>query len=246
MKVTGKPTKFLNPARRLMSAVARRAVGGSYERARRTIPPQWACRMFYEQLVRKTNNFGTLKWLGNPIWQNTFDLWIIQETLAEVKPALLIETGTNRGGSALFYAHLFDLMDNGRIITVDVEKLHSLNHPRIQFIQSSSTDPKTVAAISTAAKGAAGPVMVILDSDHSEAHVAAEMECYASLVTPGSYMLVQDGVMDVLPMLRGPGPGPLPAIEKFLPRHPEFKLDSDRCERFLITHHPKGWLQRVA
>ena len=31
-------------------------------------------------------------------WQNVFDLWVMQETIAEHKPALLIECGTNRGG----------------------------------------------------------------------------------------------------------------------------------------------------
>src|SRR5438132_10433130 len=64
---------------------------------------------FFRDLVRKTKNFGSVTWLGQPIWQNVLDLWTIQETIAEVRPRLLIETGTNRGGSSLFYANLFDL-----------------------------------------------------------------------------------------------------------------------------------------
>ena len=67
-------------------------------------------KLFFHQLVTKTNNFGKSKWLGKPIWQNTFDLWIAQETIHDVKPSLIIECGTNRGGSAYFYAQLFDLM----------------------------------------------------------------------------------------------------------------------------------------
>jgi len=82
--------------------------------------------LFFSDLVVHTNNFGDVKWLGNPIWQNVLDLWTIQETIAEVKPALLIESGTNRGGSSLFYAHLFDLMGAGRVVTIDIEKLHKL------------------------------------------------------------------------------------------------------------------------
>jgi len=88
--------------------------------------------------------------------------------------------------------------------------------------------------------------MVILDSDHSQAHVAAELEVYAPLVTLGSFCLVQDGVIDVLPMMLGARPGPLPSIDNFAVRHPEFEIDHERGERFLISHHPRGWLRRKA
>ena len=53
------------------------------------------------------------------------DLWTIQETISEVRPALLIETGTHRGGSALFYAQLMDLLGTGRVLTIDI-----VNKPR--------------------------------------------------------------------------------------------------------------------
>lgn len=209
---------------------------GGYLRARRD-------RSFQSDLIRKTDNFADVHWLGYPVWQDVLDLWIIQEALAEVRPALLIETGTNRGGSALFYAHLFDLMDRGRIITVDVERMHDLEHGRIEFLVGSSVDPAVLARVRAASEEADGAVMVILDSDHSEAHVAAELEAYAPLVTPGSLLHVQDGVIDVLPMLAPDRPGPLPAIQQFLRAHPEFVADEERSRRFLITHHPCGWLR---
>src|SRR5882724_347619 len=93
---------------------------------------------FFRDLIAKTENFSHVTWLGQPVWQNVLDLWIMQETIAEVKPALLIETGTNRGGSALFFAHLFDLLNHGEVITIDVEKMHDITHPRITFLIGSS------------------------------------------------------------------------------------------------------------
>jgi cephalosporin hydroxylase len=86
--------------------------------------------------------------------------------------------------------------------------------------------------------------MVILDSDHSQAHVAEELDAYSRFVTPGSLMLVQDGCIDTLPSGRPLRPGPLPAIRDFLGRTDEFELDRERNRRFLITHHPLGWLRR--
>lgn len=190
-------------------------------------------------LIAKTKNYSTITWLGKPIWQSVLDLWTIQETIAEVRPALLIETGTNRGGSALFYAHLFDLIGSGNVVTVDVEELHELSHPRITFVRGNSVDSDVVDKVSREVHTANGPVMVILDSDHSPNHVAKELEAYSSFVTPGSFILVQDGVIDVLPIFGGT-PGPLAAIEQFVQRHPEFTVDDERNGRFLVTHHPKG------
>ena len=203
-------------------------------------------KLFFHQLVTKTNNFGKSNWLGKPIWQNTFDLWIAQETIYEVKPSLIIECGTNRGGSAYFYAQLFDLMNtDGKVVSVDIEKLHDLSHPRVTYLVGSSASEEIASQIRKMAAAANGPVLVILDSDHSEEHVAKELELYAPLTTVGSYCLVQDGIIDELFMFRKGRPGPLPALEKYLAHHPEFEIDHERCERFLITHHPKGWLKRI-
>jgi cephalosporin hydroxylase len=201
-------------------------------------------QLFFRDLIAATDNFSNVTWLGHPVWQNVLDLWTIQEALYEVQPLLLVETGTNRGGSAMFYAHIFDLMDTGRVITCDIERLHALSHPRITFLEGGSTSPDVVETIRDAVAEADGAVMVILDSDHDEHHVAQELETYGRFVSPGSLMLVQDGVIDTLPMLRADRPGPLAAIREFVLRHPEFEVERTRSEKFLISHHPSGWLRR--
>ena len=202
-------------------------------------------RLFHQDLIAKTGNFADTTWLGQPIWQNVLDLWTTQEAIAEIRPALLIETGTNRGGSALFYAHLMDLLGEGRVLTVDVVQLHELDHPRIEFLLGSSTDDAVMARVREAAAEADGPVMVILDALHDRPHVERELELYAPLVTPGSLLLSQDGIIDELGMFADSRPGPLGANRDFLARHPEFVHDRERNERFLLTHHPLGWMRRI-
>jgi cephalosporin hydroxylase len=201
-------------------------------------------RLFLNDIIAHTGNFANTSWLGVPIWQNVLDLWTIQEAISDIRPALLIETGTNRGGSALFYAHLMSLLGTGQVLTIDVERLHQLDHPRIRFIQGNSTDEAIVEQARRAAATADGPVMVILDADHSRDHVAQELELYGPLVTPGSYLVSQDGIIDQLAIFSDSRPGPLPANRDFLARHPEFEHDRQRNGRFLITHHPLGWLHR--
>jgi cephalosporin hydroxylase len=209
------------------------------------------CPTFFQNLldhefVRHTDNYGKLTWLGNPIWQNIADLWVIQEVVSRLRPTLIIETGTNRGGSSLFYAHLMDLLGHGSVITVDVEKMHDIHHPRITHLLGGSTDPVIVETIRHTVASINGPVMVILDSDHSQSHVENELKAYHSMVTPGSYMLVQDGLIDILPGSEPWRPGPLPAIQQFLAGNTNFQLDHALCRQFPISHHPQGWLKRIA
>lgn len=202
-------------------------------------------RLFEADLVAKTHNFQSTSWMGVQIMQNVLDLWTIQETIAEVRPGLLIETGTWEGGSALFYAQLMDLMDHGRVMTIDIDDKNRLDHPRVEFVHGSSTAPDTMERVGDAVAAAEGPVMVILDGDHSRDHVARELELYGPLVTPGSLLLSQDGIIDTLELFRESRPGPLPANRAFLAAHPEFEYDAERNERFLLTHHPVGWMRRV-
>ena len=97
-----------------------------------------------------------------------------------------------------------------------------------------------------AASAVNGPVTVVLDSDHSCSHVTAELAAYHEFVTPGSLLLCQDGIIDELPFLRDDRPGPLPAIHDFLAKHREFSVDERYNRRFVVTHHPDGWLRRAA
>jgi cephalosporin hydroxylase len=223
--------------RRILDAI------GAERAYRRWVEPL-ILRRAYEALIARTDNFGRLTWLGVPIWQPILDLWTIQETLFEIKPDLVIECGTNRGGSSFFFGQLFDLMGRGRVITIDVQKMHALQHPRVTYLIGSSVAPEIVSLVSREVAETLGPVVVILDSDHSASHVANELAAYHRFVTPGSFLLVQDGVIDLLSHFESARPGPLPAIENFLRGHPEFEVDAKRCERFIWSHHAKGWLRR--
>lgn len=197
-------------------------------------------------MIFGTQNFATINWMGVPIWQNVLDLWTVQETIAEVRPALIIETGTFKGGSALFYAHLLDLLDEGgRVLTIDIKDQREQEHPRIDFLHGGSTDPAIVSKVEAAAKDAGGPVLVILDGNHARDHVAEELESYGPLVTVGSYLLSQDGVIDEFWTFRDSRPGPLEANRRFLAAHPEFEYDEARNDRFGLTQHPLGWMRRL-
>ncbi len=196
-------------------------------------------RMYHGSPGRTWQN---TKWLGTPVLKCPFDLWIYQELMTRVRPDVIIETGTHKGGSALYVASICDLLDHGRVVTVDIkEKSGRPEHPRITYLTGSSTAPEIVSRIKEGTKGA---IMVILDSYHSRDHVLEELEIYGPLVTQGSYVIVEDTNMNGHPSHPKFGPGPWEAVEAFLGSHPEFRVDED-CEKFFLTMNPRGYLQRV-
>lgn len=200
-------------------------------------------RVFYAS--RHTHTFTN--WCGVPILKNPLDLHVYQEILWDLRPTLILETGTAYGGSALYLACMLDRRGEGRVVSVDVEPHETPpQHPRITYLRGSSVDPSILATLRAMIRPQ-DRVMVILDSDHSKAHVLQELECYAPMVTLGQFMVVEDTNINGNPIDRDwmGGPGPGDALKVWLPEHPEFEQDV-LAERMLMTFYPGGWLRKVA
>ena len=182
-------------------------------------------------------------WLGAQALKNPLDLWVYQEIMFETRPELVVETGTYRGGSAFFLASICDLLGAGEVVSIDIEPVREdyPGHPRITYLGGrSSTDPAVVAEVRARAEGKR--TLVVLDSDHSQQHVEAELAEYTSLVHLGGYVIVEDS--NIGQIRKDLLPGPLEAIEAFLAGTDGFVIDRTR-EKFLITHNPSGYLLRV-
>jgi len=220
------------------------AAGAFAESWWRTRPRQVidAYHVWYHRKGEETYN--NTQWMGVEVQKSPLDMWVMQEILHEVKPDVLVEAGTYMGGSAFYFASLFDLMGHGRIVTVDIEDHPGKpQHPRITYLTGSSTSDEILARIKAAIQPGE-KVLVDLDSDHRKPHVLKELQLYSPLVTPGSYLIVEDTHFNGHPILPKFGPGPGEAVAEFLPSHPEFLPDLSR-EKFGMTFNPGGYLRRA-
>ena len=192
-----------------------------------------------------THTWKSTNWLGTPIEKCPFDLWAMQEILNETRPDVLIEMGTFKGGSAKYFASLFDLMGHGRVITVDIERYPNLpQHPRITYLLGSSTSDAVVSQIKQLIQPGER-VMAVLDSDHRQAHVLQELRIYGRMVSRGQYLVVEDTNLNGHPVEpRGGDPGPWGAVHEFLKSNHDYIQDRSR-EKFKVTFYPGGWLKRV-
>jgi cephalosporin hydroxylase len=199
------------------------------------------------------------KWLGRPIIQFPQDIVAMQELVWTIKPRVIVETGIAHGGSLILSASLLQLLGgDGEVIGIDIDiREHNRkeieSHPlanRIRMIQGSSIDAGIVGKVREMV-GDRGPVMVILDSNHTHDHVAKELELYSSMVTKGSYLLVFDTVVQFMKDDAFPdrpwsvGNNPYTAVQDFLKTNSRFQLDREIEDKLLITVAPGGWLKCI-
>lgn len=206
----------------------------------------------------------TFSWLGRPVIQLPEDLVRIQEVVYRVRPDVIVETGVAHGGSLIFYASLCKALDHGRVIGIDVDirphnraaiETHELAS-FIHLIEGSSIDPATVERVRRQiAPGET--VLVMLDSCHTRAHVLKELELYGELVSPGSYIVAADGIMEDVagtPLGRPAWAwdNPKQAALDFVSAHPEFRVEEPALpfnESPIaqgVTYWPSAYLRKAA
>ena len=202
-------------------------------------------------------------WMGRPIIQLPEDMLRIQELIYTVKPDVVIETGIAHGGSLIFYASLMKAMNRGRVIGIDIEirphnrkaiEAHEM-FERITMLEGSSIDAIVVEQVRALFnQGERG--MVILDSNHTRAHVLAELHAYADFVAMGSYMVACDGIMQEIVGAERTMPSwitdnPQSAVKDFLAERSDFILEEpifpfnegNVTER--VTYWPNAFLRRI-
>jgi cephalosporin hydroxylase len=214
------------------------------------------------------------EWLGRPIIQYPQDMVCMQELIWRIKPSVIVETGIAHGGSLILSASMLMLLDlcdaitnntpldvrnsNRKVIGVDIDiRPHNRaaieEHPTYQYItmiEGSSIDPDIIQQVHDLARSD-GPVLVCLDSNHTHEHVLAELAAYAPLVTPNSYCVVFDTVIEDLSADKfpdrpwGPGNNPKTAVWEFLESHSEFEIDRKIPQRLQVTMAPDGYLRRL-
>ena len=198
-------------------------------------------------------------WLGRPVIQFPQDLAALQEIIWDTRPNLIVETGIAHGGSLIFHASMLRLLGNGgRVLGVDIDirehnRAEIEAHPmydRIDMIEGSSVDDVIAAQVAEVA-AKAERVMVVLDSNHTHAHVFRELELYAPLVTKECYLVVCDTLIEDMPAGSFPdrpwdkGNNPHTAVAAYLKTTDHFEVDQAIDAKLQISVAPGGYLKCV-
>ncbi len=229
-----------------------RILSNANDKKFKDLSDQWTIRSME---LKYAYNFS---WLGRPIIQHPQDMIAMQELFWKVQPDLLIETGIAHGGSLIYYASLMELLGgNGHVLGIDIDiRKHNRaeieKHPmfkRITMFEGSSITVEMVERVKKFA-GNYRTIMVTLDSNHTHDHVLSELRLYAPFVTPGSYCVVFDTVVEDMPAGSysdrpwDKGNNPKTAVWDFLKTNNDFEIDHEIENKLLITVAPDGYLKR--
>jgi len=213
------------------------------------LPSETACEA-YHRWYYDTEVWERVRFLGVPALKSVSDMWNYQEILSELRPGLIVEFGTRFGGAALFFSVIGRAVNPAlRVLTVDISQRDV--HPRVRqesnihFMACSSTDPSVAAAVRALRGDTGAPVFFILDSDHSKAHVLAELALLREVCTKGDYVVVEDGNINGNPVLPGWGEGPAEALAAYFEQYPgDYTVDRAREAKFGFSFAPGGFLVR--
>ena len=216
-----------------------------------------ASTLFTNESIRSGYSYN-FTWMGRPIIQYPQDMIAMQEIIWEVKPDLIIETGIAHGGSIIYYASILELIGKGEILGIDIDirdhnRVEIEKHPmskRITMLQGSAISEEIIAQVKPFTERKK-TIMVCLDSNHTHDHVLRELQLYSSFVTPGSYLVAFDTIVEDLPADLyadrpwSVGDNPKTAVYEFLKNNDDFVINTDIDNKLLISVAPSGYLKRI-
>jgi cephalosporin hydroxylase len=202
----------------------------------------WRRRAVKAALDRGDDRRNT--WGGHRCIKFPGDCMAMQMLLARCRPQVLVEIGTQYGGSTLFFATLAPIAGIEAIVSLDIADLPGRPQiPIATYLTGDSVEPATVAKV----KALVGnrTCSVVVDGNHHAEQVDRELELYAPMVTPGQALIMEDTLVDVLRFkkFREHG-GPLRSIGKYMPHHPEFELAAD-VEPYVTTNFFGYWVKKA-
>jgi cephalosporin hydroxylase len=182
---------------------------------------------------------------GIKMIKNPFDYLLYQMIINEVKPDLIVEIGTNHGGTALYMSDMLDLIGKGEIHTIDITEYpmdeRVLNNKRIKRFLGGyqSYDLKNCEGFET--------ILVIDDGSHLYEHTLEILQKFQNIVTTNSYFIVEDGALIHIGLTKDYGGGPVRAIEEFLTTNDKYIIDRKWCDFFgkNATFNTNGFLKKV-
>lgn len=182
---------------------------------------------------------------GVPCIKCPFDYVMYQMIINEVQPDLIIEIGTNHGGSALYMADILDKIGSGRIHTIDIgDRANDLSksHNRISFFYEGWEGYDLMQA-----KGFE-KILVIEDGSHEYSSTLGALKKFGPIVTCGSYLIVEDGIIDALGQSEAYNGGPVKAIKEYLANAKEYSIDFKWLNMFgeSATFNTLGFLKKTS
>ncbi len=200
----------------------------------------------YLKWFHETNIWKHVAYRGVRTLKLPSDMWNYQEILFAHDIEWVIETGSRHGGSAIFFADQLKNMDrSGKVFSIDCAPMldpRAAADKGVEFIIGDSAAPEIVAHVLGQLPANRKNLFLILDSDHTAAHVKRELDAWVPHLRKGDYLIVEDTIVNGNPVRPDHGPGPMEAIRQFRTDNPTALMaDLAREGKFGATCAREGY-----
>jgi cephalosporin hydroxylase len=200
------------------------------------------------------------EWCGIPVIKHPDDIVLLQEIIWNLQPSMVIETGVARGGSLVLSASLMTMREiKPRVLGIDVQIFpHTrealkkwIETNQVEILECDSSSDTARNKILSLTKESSSPVLLILDSNHSEEHVYKELQVLTPCLPIGSLVIVADTIIEEMPASYYKdrpwchGDNPFSALTLFLAKNSDFVLESQWSKRSLMGECRDGIIRKT-
>ena len=213
-------------------------------------------------VLANSHNYGyQWQWCGVPIIRHPDDIVLQQEIMWDLKPTRVIETGIARGGSLVLSSTLMGMYTKfGKVLGIDLQILehaHNALSPwisshQVEVLEADSTSGLALQKVVDFLSEGDGPVLAVLDSNHSHEHVLRELEVLSAPLPIGSIIMVADTIVEEMPddyydnRPWKKGSNPFTAVNEFLNSNQGFIRDARWSRRSLMGECRDGVVLKIS
>ena len=193
---------------------------------------------------------GTLAYTykGIACRKNPIDLAIYTKLIWDLRPGSLIEIGSKRGGSALWFADQLTAVGlDCPVLSIDLQPPGDIVDPRIEFLAGDAARLGECLSRDRLTR-LAHPWLIVEDSAHLYPVTIAVIRFFADATRTDDVLVVEDGVIDDLGLIDRYHGGPNRAVAEFIAASPKtFRVMEEYCDMFgtNVTYNPNGYLARL-
>ena len=171
---------------------------------------------------------------------------------------IIIEVGVAWGGTMLFYDSISKQNNIKKIIGIDIYIPNELKkrivkkakNNNIYLYEEDSTNIKFFEKLKAKIKNNKG-ILIHLDSNHTKNHVLKELNIFSKLCKKNDIIIVGDTIIEHIPKQKhrvrewSKGNNPKNALDIFLKKNKNFKIDKEICDKQMFTNNPLGYIRKI-
>ena len=139
-------------------------------------------------VVLSQGTHGTFTWKNHIVFKSVFDLAIYSMLIEELKPDVIIEIGSGKGGSAVWLADMVKILGlNSKIYSYDINK-PDFSYPDVRFIEFDLNSLNEYVDFPEK-ESWVGSKLIIEDAHVNISEVLNKID---SKVSKGDYLIVED------------------------------------------------------